>query len=91
VDKVDKQAIDEKLGAIIKENCKFNSDQIQFDLDLRDNYGIDSIVLVEMLVAIEAAFDITIDSNLLTYDCFSTMGKITDYLYQQLNPGVTVG
>lgn len=82
---MDKQAIDEKLKAITKENCKFNSDRIQFDADLRDNYGIDSIVLVEMLVAIEAAFDITIDSNLLTYDCFSTVGKIADYLYQKLD------
>lgn len=88
---MDKQVIDEKLGTIIKENCKFNSDRIQYDVDLRDNYGIDSIVLVEMLVAIEMAFGITIDSNLLTYDCFSTVEKITDYLYQKLNSGVTAG
>jgi acyl carrier protein len=80
---MDKQEIQSKVSEIVKKHCLFNGDNISPDLDLRDNYGVDSIVLVEMLVDIECEFNITFDSSTLTYDNFSTVGSIAEYLTAQ--------
>ena len=48
--------------------------------DIRENYGIDSLVIVEMLLEIESIFNISIDSDVLTYEFFSTPRKIVDYI-----------
>jgi acyl carrier protein len=64
---------------------QFNNDNVQVDNDLRDNYGVDSIVLVELLVEIEDIFGITFDSSLLTYETFSTVGSISNYVCGKLN------
>ena len=73
---MDRQAIQEKVIDLIKENCQFNKDEIELDADLRDNYGIDSLAIVNILVDLEDAFNITIDSGLLSYDSFSNTRKI---------------
>jgi acyl carrier protein len=82
---MEKQMVEEKVCEIIKESCLFNADNISIDGDLRENHGIDSIGLVELLIKIECLFDITVDSNLLTYDNFSTAKAISDYVYGKLN------
>jgi acyl carrier protein len=83
--KMDKQAIQEKVIDVIKENCQFNKDEIELDADLRDNYGIDSLAIVNILVDLEDAFNITIDSGLLSYDSFSNTRKIIDYINATIN------
>ena len=83
--KVEKQAMEEKVCEIIKESCQYNADNISIEGDLRENHGIDSIALVELLVKIEIEFDIIVDSNLLTYDNFSTPKAISDYVCSKLN------
>lgn len=80
-----KQEIENKVCEVVSRLCQFNNDNIQVDSDLRDNYGVDSIVLVELLVEIEDAFGITFDSSFLSYEAFSTVGSISDYVYQKLN------
>jgi acyl carrier protein len=79
-----KEEIEKKVCELLKTRCQFNGDNIQLDCDLRDNYGIDSIALVELLIEIECEFDITVDSNLLTYECFSTGAAISDYVFKKL-------
>lgn len=80
-----KKEIQSKVCEAVSKLCKFNNDNIQVDADLRDNYGIDSIVLVELLVELEDAFDMTFDSSSLSYDIFSTINSITDYIDGKLN------
>jgi acyl carrier protein len=80
-----KEDIEKKVCEILKSRSQFNGDNIELNLDLRDNYGIDSIALVELLIEIECEFDITIDSNLLTYDCFSTGNAISEYVFNKVN------
>lgn len=82
---MDKQIIQEKVVKIIEGSCQFNLGKIDLVCDLRDNYGIDSILIVNILVDIECEFDITIDSSILTYESFSTVGKIVDYVNGVLN------
>lgn len=79
-----KQEIQSKICEIVGRLGQFNNDNVQADNDLRDHYGVDSIVLVELLVEIEDVFGITFDSSLLTYDTFSTVGSISDYVCEKL-------
>lgn len=82
---MEKQLVEEKVCEIVKKSCQFNADNICVDGDLRENYGIDSISLVELLVNIECEFDIVVDSSLLTYDNFSTPKAISDYVCSKLD------
>ncbi len=77
--------IEQKVSEVVSRLAQFNNDNIEVDSDLRDNYGVDSIVLVELLVEIEDVFGITFDSSFLTYEAFSTVSSISDYIYGKLN------
>ncbi len=80
-----KQEIESKVCEVVSRVAQFNNDNVVADSDLRDNYGVDSIVLVELLVEIEDIFGITFDSSSLTYETFSTVNSITDYVDNILN------
>ncbi len=80
-----KQEIESKVCEVVSRVAQFNNENVVPDSDLRDNYGVDSIVLVELLVEIEDIFGITFDSSSLTYETFSTVNSITDYVDNILN------
>ncbi len=82
---MDKPTIEKKVCDLITPHCQFNEDKLSLDSDLRENYGIDSIVLVEILCELECVFSITIDDQLLTYDDFSTIRKISGFINNRLN------
>ncbi|HEX3029383.1 MAG TPA: acyl carrier protein [Clostridia bacterium] len=82
---MEKQEIVKKVSEIVKGYSQFNSDNIEVDADLRENYGVDSIILVEMLVDLECEFNVTFDSSMLTYDNFSTVAAISDYVYGKIS------
>ncbi len=79
-----KQEIQSRICEVVGRLGQFNNDNVTLDKDLRDNYGVDSIVLVELLVEVEDIFGITFDSSLLTYDSFSTVGSISEYVCEKL-------
>ncbi len=80
-----KHEIEQKVCEAVSRLGQFNNDNVQVDSDLRDSYGVDSIVLVELLVEIEDVFGITFDSSFLSYETFSTVRSIADYVYSKLN------
>ncbi len=80
-----KKEIEEKVCELVRAFCIFEGDNVQLDGDLREDYGIDSIGLVELLVDIESKFDIVFDSSFLTSESFSTAGNLVDYIDQKLN------
>lgn len=82
---MDKKEILSKICELVQTYSQFEGDNVQLDGDLKEDYGIDSITLVELLVDIESQFDITFDSSFLTYESFSTAGSIADYIDQKLN------
>ncbi|HEX2927217.1 MAG TPA: acyl carrier protein [Ruminiclostridium sp.] len=80
-----KQEIENKVCEVVSKVAQFNNDDVKADNDLRENYGVDSIVLVELLVELEDIFGITFDSSSLTYDTFSTVNSITEYVNTRIN------
>ena len=77
---MERSEIEKKVCAIVKGKSQFNKEDINMESDLRDNYGIDSIVLVEMLVEMEEVFGMNFDSSMLSYEHFSTANSIVDYI-----------
>jgi acyl carrier protein len=81
--RMQKKEIENRICAILKNYCQYNSDHISTDCDLRENYGVDSLILVELLVDIEAVFGITFDSEMLSYEHFSTVASLAEYIYEK--------
>jgi dTMP kinase len=79
-----KKEIENRICAILKNYCQYNGDNIVVDKDLRENYGVDSLILVELLVDIEAGFGITFDNEMLTYEHFSTVAALADYVFEKV-------
>ncbi|MDP4094812.1 MAG: acyl carrier protein [Bacillota bacterium] len=77
---MDRIDIEKKVCEIVCQRSQFNKENIILDNDLRDNYGIDSIILVEMLIEMEEEFGVTFDSSMLSYEYFSTAKSISDYI-----------
>lgn len=48
---------------------------------------LDSMSVVELVVAIEDAFDITIDDDELTGETFDTLGSLTDLVETKVSAG----
>ncbi len=80
-----KSEIESKICELVQTYSQFDGDNVQLSGDLREDYGIDSIALVELLVDIESQFDVTFDSSFLTYESFSTAGSIADHINEKLN------
>lgn len=78
-----KKEIESKICKILKGYCQYNSDSIAADKDLRENYGVDSLILVELLVDIEADFGITFDNEMLSYEHFSTVAALAEYVLEK--------
>jgi len=80
-----KDEIEEKVCELVRNYCQYDADNLRLDGDLREDYGIDSITLVELLVDIESEFDIVFDSSFLSYESFSTAGSLADHIDQKIN------
>lgn len=78
-----KNEIENRICNILKTYCQYNEDNIVVDKDLRENYGVDSLILVELLVDIEADFGITFDSEMLSYEHFSTVAALAEYVFDK--------
>ena len=81
---MEKQAVERKIFDLIQTFAQFNKDNMQVDSDLGDTYGIDSIDLVKILFEVENIFQVAVDDHLLTYDNFSTIRKISDFINGKL-------
>lgn len=86
-----KKEIENKICTILKNYCQYNGDNISVDCDLRENYGVDSLILVELLVDIESEFGITFDSEMLSYEHFSTVASLADYIHEKVGDEQEVG
>lgn len=72
------QEIEQKIKAAVAEQLGLNADDINADASFTDDLGADSLDLVELVMAFETAFGITIpevDANNLT-----TVKKAVDYV-----------
>ncbi len=65
-----------KIMDIIKENAQFEMENITEDLNIRADLGIDSIQMMSLVADLERELEIEIETQLLTYENFSTVGNI---------------
>lgn len=64
----------ERIDAILKE--KSFLDEIQPEQKLKDDLGMDSLSVVELIVDLEEAFDVEIDESDLNPEELQTVGQI---------------
>jgi acyl carrier protein len=77
-------AVTEKIVKALAEYLKRDPASIQPDHHLRDDLGLDSMAVIELLYKIEEAFDIQIpDPDLVG---LSTVRAVSTYVQQRLTP-----
>ena len=78
------RVITEKIVKALGEYLKRDPASIEPDHHLRDDLGLDSMAVIELLYKIEEAFDIQIpDQDLVG---LSTVGAVSTYVEQRLAP-----
>ncbi len=68
----------EKLQDLIVEGLGVEKEEVTMEADLVTDLGADSLDAVELIMAIEDEFDITIEDEVA--QSFKTVGQIFDYL-----------
>ncbi len=78
------RAITEKIVIALADYLRRDPTSIEPDHHLRDDLGLDSMAVIELLYKIEEAFDIQIpDQDLVG---LSTVGAVCQYVEQRLAP-----
>lgn len=79
---MEKQAILEKLKEIIADIMKIDVDGVTEDFRLKEDLKADSLDKINMLMALEEAYDIEMDEDEAL--AFKTVGDVVDYLSKEL-------
>ena len=82
---MDRQEVVNKIKEILlllvdmEDNVELGEDDILND----GEWGIDSLIMVQIIVEIERAFDIRIEDEYLSMDFLSTIGSIADFVMEE--------
>ncbi len=68
----------EKVKEIIVETVNCDEEKITLEANLKDDLGIDSLDAMELSMALEEAYSLTIDEEVLK--TFETVKNIVDYI-----------
>lgn len=68
----------DKVKEIISSELNIDSNKITQDANIRDDLGADSLDAVEVIMALEDEFSITIDDD--TAQSFKTVGDLVNYI-----------
>lgn len=79
---MEKQAILEKLKEIIADIMKIDVDGVSEESRLKEDLKADSLDKINMLMALEEAYDIEMDEDEAL--AFKTVGDVVDYLSKEL-------
>lgn len=73
----------ERLNNII---ASYSSKEITFskDINLIDDLGFDSIVLMEMIIKIEQEFDLEFDDELLIFDYIASYAFLSEFVHKKV-------
>ena len=72
----------ERLQDLIVEGLGVEKEQVTMESDLVTDLGADSLDAVELIMAIEDEFDITVDDE--TAQSFKTVGQIAEFIESKL-------
>lgn len=68
----------DKIKSIISDELNIDQDKITKEANIREDLGADSLDAVEVIMALEDEFGITIDDD--TAQSFKTVGDLVDYV-----------
>lgn len=71
-----------QLQEIIAEGLGCDLEEVTREADLADDLGADSLDAVELIMAIEDEFEISVDDE--TAQAFRTVGQIADFIEKEL-------
>lgn len=75
---------EEKLLEIIAGHCLYNEDKITLSSNLRNDHGIDSLKITEMILDIEDEFAFQFDAGALSRETFKTVTSLLDYILEKI-------
>jgi acyl carrier protein len=78
----DKENVHDKVVEIIAEQMQVPKDQIKLETHFVNDLGADSLDVVEMVMELEEAFDITIPDE--DADKIQTVGQAIDYIKEHM-------
>ncbi len=62
---------------------KMKPEDIDENKSLADDYGVDSVCILEIVVGIEETFGVTVDDQDFAIENFRTLAAIADYVRQK--------
>lgn len=71
----------EKIAEIIADQLNVSVDEIKIDTDIMDEFGADSLDMMEMIMAIEEEYEIEVDME--SVENIKTIGDVIEYLNAQ--------
>lgn len=85
VNYMEKNEIKEKLIGIIEEELpEINADDIDTGASITDEYGVDSVSLIKMIVDAEAAFDVKFDDHELALNKYDSFDDVIETIEEKL-------
>jgi acyl carrier protein len=82
---MEKREIEKGLREIVKAQLGVEEEEILWEATFKDDLGADSLDIVEMVMAIEDVYEITILDEDLSKDENMTFGQMVDYVFERLN------
>jgi acyl carrier protein len=81
------EAIESKLKAMIVERLflKIEPPQIETDASLIDDYGVDSVSLLELVVGLEDQFGIIVEDSDFNVQNFLSVAALRDFVKERLS------
>jgi len=80
--------IEDRVKKVIAERLKLNGDIEKISQDtplIGKGLGLDSIGILELVVGLEQAFNISFDDSELSIELFENVGSLTSYVNKKLN------
>ena len=71
----------EKMREVISETVGCDLEKVTREAELEADLGADSLAAMELVMALEEAFDIEVDDSAL--DQFKTVGDLADYVAEK--------
>lgn len=82
---MEKKEIQEKLLEIIEEEMPdVDSDKIDMDASFTDEYGVDSVSLIKMIVDAEQTFNVKFDDKELALNKYESFEDVVDVIEEKL-------
>lgn len=82
---MEKSEIKDKLLGIIEEELPdVEADKVDTSASLADEYGVDSVSLIKMIVDAEAAFDVKFDDRELALNKYESFDDVIDTIEKKL-------